>query len=79
MADVILDKERADLALRAIYEMETLICMIKREIDNDETSTTEYLLPVFLQRMRDINSVAMSVLGGDDGRETSEMVGVIYA
>lgn len=78
MATAIIPKERADLALQATYEMETLIGAIKREMANEDTSESEYLLPLFLRRMADINCVAMSVLGGDDGRKTEEMREVIH-
>lgn len=77
MADAIIPKERADLALVATYEMDTLIDALKREIESDDTSATEYLLPLFLRRMTAINSVAMSVLG-DDSRTTEEMREVIH-
>lgn len=44
MADAIIPKERADLALSATYEMEALIDAVKREIANDEASAAEVIV-----------------------------------
>lgn len=78
MADVNIPKERADLALRVSYEVDTLADAFAHLVDEVDDQVTEYLLPVLLRRLKDINSVAMSVLGGDDGRTTKEMFEVIY-
>ncbi len=76
--DFTIPKDRADLALHVAYEISELTRVIGREIDSDDTAASEYLLPMLLRRLHEINSVAMSVLGSDDGRPTEEMHKVIH-
>jgi len=67
--------ERLDIALTASYEMEA----ISRHLNvNLPMEQPEYQhLRALVIRVLNLNSVVMSVLGGDDGRETEEMRSVV--
>lgn len=71
-------KERQALALDAAGQIEALVGMLKREQEQDSSEFGYYLLPPMLQRIKAVNSVILSVLGGDDGRKTEEMREVIH-
>lgn len=70
--------ERQRLALDAAGQIEALVGMLKREQEQDSSEFEHYLLPPMLQRLKAVNSVILSVLGGDDCRKTEEMREVIH-
>lgn len=67
--------ERLEVALHATYEMEA----ISRHLNvNLPMEQPEYQhLRSMVVRILNLNSVVMSVLGGDDGRSTQEMHDVV--
>lgn len=66
--------ERLDVALTASYEMEAISRHLNANLPMEQP---EYLhLRALVVRVLHLNSVVMSVLGGDDDRETEEMRGV---
>jgi hypothetical protein len=68
---------RTRLALEATGQIEALVRMLKREHAADDGTFPE-ILTTTLRRINELNSVAMSVLDGDDGRETDEMRAVVH-
>lgn len=64
--------ERAELALHAAYEVE----MVARHL-NGELQPEYQHLRALVVRVLKLNSVVMSVLGDDDGRETEDMRRVV--
>ena len=71
-------KERRALAWDAAGQIEALTDMLERELAHGSSEFEYYLLPQMLKRIHSVNSVILSVLGGDDGRETEEMREVIH-
>lgn len=71
------DKElREEIGVSATFEASALLEMLGRERGNDGF---DLVLHSALARLKDLNSVAMSVLSGDDEkRETSEMHAVVF-
>ena len=65
------------IAAEATYEIEVLVSMLLREARRD-SSEFDILLPSTLRRIVQLNSVAMSVAGSDDGRELAEMQEVVH-
>ncbi len=70
-------KERRALAWDAAGQIEALTDMLERELDHGSSEFEHYLLPQMLRRIHSVNSVVLSVLSEDDGREIEEMRGVI--
>jgi len=68
-------RDRASLALNATYEIEVVLDMLKRGLPADVNCLG---LAVLIRRVQDLNSVAMSVWGGDDTRPTDEMRTVVF-
>ena len=67
---------RVMLAFNAAGEIEALLGVIAREKDRD-SSEFDYVLPTLLRRVQELNSVILSVIGGDHGRKTEEMRRVV--
>lgn len=66
--------ERKTLALHATYEMESIGLHLKENLPTE----LEYRhLRCMVLRILELNSVSMSVMGGDDGRETEDMRRVV--
>ncbi|MGS0756206.1 hypothetical protein ACVBEH_17125, partial [Roseateles sp. GG27B] len=61
---------RNRIAFDAIAGADALLRMLQREVGNDGF---DFLLEQALIRALDLNSVVLSVLGGDDDRDTHEM------
>jgi hypothetical protein len=68
---------RQELARTASTEIMALTAMLGRE-HNSQQSDMDDLLRGSLIRLHDLSSVIISVTGGDDGRETSEMRKVMF-
>lgn len=69
--------ERIAIAHEATGEIEALIGMMRREIANGDPQLITVLLGA-LRRIKDLNSVVMSAVGGDDSRTTDEMSKIVY-
>lgn len=67
---------RISLAHGASNDIEALVGMMRREIFSEPDQLNAILLNT-LMRVRDLNSVVMSVVGGDDDRSTAEMHEVV--
>lgn len=66
--------KREELALFATYEIEAITTRLRDNLPTER----EYLhLRSMVLRVLELNSVAMSVLGGDDSRETTEIRSVV--
>lgn len=69
-----IDSERANVALKATYQITSILNMLKREADHAiGGSDLEDVLLCAAARIDSLNNVVMSVLGADGGRETDEM------
>lgn len=71
------DIARGQIACDAAGEIEALVGMLRREIDND----CDQLLTIVqstLRRIKDLNSVVLSVLADDANRDSDEMCEVVY-
>ena len=66
--------ERDELALFSAYEIEAVARHLK---DNLPTELEYVHLRCLVLRILALNSVAMSALGGDDGRKTADMRRVV--
>lgn len=74
ITSVQIDSARADVALRATYQITSILEMLKREADHAiGGSNFEDVLLCAAARIDRLNCVVMSVLGDDNGRETEEM------
>lgn len=62
--------ERLHLGLRASYEVDSIAMHMR---DNLPAEQEYAYLRALVLRILDLNGVAMSVLGGDEGRSTAEM------
>lgn len=71
-------KDRRDLANDAAGQIEALTDMLVREHAHASSEFSHHLLPQMLQRIKAVNSVILSVLGGDDERPTEELREVIH-
>lgn len=69
--------DRVELANEASVQIEALLDAIKHEaaFENDQF---DVLLRALLPRLGVLNSVVMSVVGGDAGRTTEEMMVVVH-
>ena len=67
---------RKSLAYEAAGEIEGLLGMLRREIANDGDQV-DMIVGTTLRRIKALNSVVLSVLGDDDGRDTAEMYEVV--
>ncbi|WP_272970169.1 hypothetical protein [Comamonas terrigena] len=67
--------ERLDIALTASYEMEAISRHLNGNLPMEQPEYQH--LRALVVRVLSLNSVVMSVLGGDDGRETEEMRNVV--
>jgi hypothetical protein len=67
--------DRVSVAREAIWQLDSLVNMLKREKDRE---CFEFVLASTLIRMKELSSVVMSVIAGDDARETSEMEEVVH-
>lgn len=70
-------EDRIEVASQATHQIEAILCSLRRESQRDETIFLE-LLTSQLVRLKDLNSVAMSLLDGDHQRETREMQQVVF-
>lgn len=70
--------ERKQLVFHAAAEIEVLVDMLARERKRDDSPAFDVLLSSMLRRIYALNSVILSVTGGDDERETEEMREVIH-
>ena len=79
MSDQTIDDSQArqELARTASTEIMALAYMLGREQSAGHRDMDD-LLRGSLIRLRDLSSVIMSVTGGDDARETSDMRNVIF-
>lgn len=74
-------EERKTLALEATWEIGALVGLLlsgSKQSRNDGVGFDPDVLRGVCLRMLDLNSVVMSVLGGDDAREVIEMASVVY-
>jgi hypothetical protein len=69
-------EERLRLALEATWEVDAVTALILKELP-DVTECAP--LRVLARRIDELNSVIMSVTGGEDGRDTAEMKKVVHA
>lgn len=67
--------ERFAVALEATWEVEAISRHLNNELPMEQPEYQH--LRALVVRVLHLNSVVMSVLGGDDGRETEEMRSVI--
>lgn len=67
--------ERVRIAAQATHQIESLLYAFRRELSNADTPDTTLLMSMTV-RLKELNSVAMSMLDKDDLRETAEMRGV---
>ena len=69
---------RLAVAREASGQIESLIRMLGRELKNDEDPDAfEDTLICSMRRMLELNSVVLSVVGGDDLRATEELNAVV--
>ncbi len=68
---------RQKLAIQATYQTDTLLDIFAREFARDDTAF-ELVAPSLLARMKDLNSVIMAAISGDDGHPTEEMHAVVH-
>jgi hypothetical protein len=68
---------RVEVARDAVWQIDSLLAVIKQEVKNTG-GCCDLLLAALVPRLIDLTSVAMSVIAGDDGRETEEMQGVVH-
>ena len=70
---------REGIAYHAAGEAEALMRMLALEEDGEEDDVMLALARrTTMRRLMDLNSVVLSVLGGDDRRGTDEMARVVY-
>ena len=69
---------RQALALDAADEIEALVGILTREKERQALEFERIVLPTFLRRIAAVNSVIVSVLGGDVDRKTEEMRCVLH-
>ena len=61
------DRTRIALASEALGEIESILCLLKRELVNDPDSNCfEYSLRMCLRRLGELHTVAHSVVAQDD-------------
>lgn len=70
---------RLDAARRAAGEIEMLSHVLRREVAFDNWEQFRVVLPAMLRRLLDLNSVVLSVVGGDCICTTLEMLEVIHS
>lgn len=68
--------ERAGIALNACYEIEAMLSHLLTQIPKDD-KCDDLVWKTLLRRAKQLNSVVMSVHGGEDDRETAEMYEVV--
>jgi hypothetical protein len=68
-------QERASLALDATYEIEAVVTMVKRALPSNSDCLG---IACLVRRIEDLNSVVMSVYGGDDDRSTEKLRAVVH-
>jgi len=66
---------REEIAWHAAGEIEAITNMLERETHQDGF---DLILRTGLRRVRELNSIVLSVVGGDTSRETDEMCDVVY-
>lgn len=66
---------RKRIAADATYEIEAIVRVLRRL---EDTTTNWLLMRGLFQRIETLNSVAMSVVGGDDGRTLGDMEEDVY-
>lgn len=64
--------ERVRVAAQATYQIESLLYALRRELNSNDTPDTHLLMSMTV-RLKELNSVAMSMLDNDEVRETAEM------
>ena len=69
--------DRRRLALDATGQIEAFVGMLKREHTNEDGASFSEILITSLRRIKELNSVVMSVLEGDD-RDVKEMRTVVH-
>lgn len=69
--------ERADVALNASYQIETMIIALQKLGIEMEDFAEEQVVKLIMNRIKKLNSVIMSVLDKDEGRKTEEMLQVV--
>lgn len=69
--------ERLSIAHQATGDIEALIGMMRREIATD-ADQLDVILDLALHRIKELNSVVMSAVGDDSGRDTEEMHRVVF-
>lgn len=67
--------QRQAIGADATYEIESIVAAMQ---GLEDTTANWYLMRGLILRIEALNDVAMSVLNGDDGREASDMLAVIY-
>lgn len=68
--------ERVRVAAQATHQIESLLYAFRRELKDTETPDTTLLMSMTV-RLKELNSVAMSMLDNDEVRETAEMRQVV--
>jgi hypothetical protein len=70
---------RQDLALEALCQLDSMIGMLRRELQSDaDPDAFEFTLRSALVRAKQLTSVMLSVHQDDSGRETEEMHRVVH-
>lgn len=70
--------ERVRLAAQATHQIESLLYALRRELNQGEDSPDTTLMMSMVVRLKELNSVAMSMLDDDHLRETTEMKDVVW-
>ena len=70
--------ERVRLAAQATHQIESLLYALRRELNHEDASPDTTLMMSMVIRLKELNSVAMSMLDDDDLRETTEMKDVVW-
>jgi len=72
------EDSRVGVACSASYEIEVIVQMLQRERSEFPEFEFDILLSSMLRRISSLNSVIMSVVSGDDDRDTEEMQQVVH-